>query len=128
MLDASLVFLPEPPENVRARGLTDGSILVAWDTLPGGAADHYAVYRSADGYGFGNPRKVASGASVQFAATDLDPRKPWFFYVTAINAGGESRPSVTVGACAGAGSRGRVLVVNGFDRVDRFLSARQDIG
>ena len=43
-----------------------------------------------------------------------------------MNEGGESFPSETLSACRVADEKGRVLIVNGFDRVSAPLSERND--
>ena len=55
-----LVYLPEPPSNVRAIANGSGQVVVSWSApgSGGSAATNYVVYRSTDGYGFGNPVSV----------------------------------------------------------------------
>ena len=62
-----LNFLPEPPANVRATGTVGGSIALRW-TAPlnvggSGAPTGYVIYRSTNGYGFGNPTTVGNVTS-----------------------------------------------------------------
>jgi fibronectin type III domain protein len=126
-----LNLLPEPPANVRAVADANGTIVISW-SVPGAGGDSpigYVVYRSMDGYGFGNPVPIAGGASTSVVLTSLPADMPIFFRVAAVNAGGESFPSETV-ACRRASNAGdaRVLFVNGFDRFDRTLNARQTAG
>lgn len=125
---APLVFLPEPPGNVRAFA-TSAGIVVAWSpSIPGGgsgAASGYVIHRSTNGFGFGHPVGVAGGVtSVLF--TNLAPDTAHFFRVAANNAGGESLPSAVVGCRRAANpALRRALVVNAFDRFDRTLNLRQ---
>jgi len=126
-----LNFLPEPPANVRAMADTNGAIVISWSApgAGGGNATGYVVYRSTDGYGFGNPAQVTGGGTTSLAFTNLPADTPIYLRVAAVNAGGESLPSETVG-CRRASdpSAPRVLFVNGFDRFDRMLDARETAG
>lgn len=126
----SLVFLPEPPTNVRALANDSGGIVVAWSppAAGGGAAAGYRVYRSTNGYGFGEPVSVAGGGTVTVVLTNLASDVAWFFRVSATNAGGESMPSETVGCRRASRNEARALIVNGFDRFERALAPRQTTG
>lgn len=126
---APLVFLPEPPGNVRATATTDG-IRISWSPpvaeFSTGAATGYVVYRCTDGYGFGQPVSVSGGASTSVTLTNLAADTDHYFRVAAVNAGGESFPSATVGCRRGSNSaQSRVLFVNAFDRFDRSTNLRQ---
>jgi hypothetical protein len=126
---APLEFLPEPPANVRATGATDGSITLQWDLAPGsggsGTPTGYVIYRSTDGRGFGNPITVSN--VTRHRLTGLAPGADHYFRVAAVNAGGESLPSETVGCRAPTSPPApRVLVVNAFDRFDRTTNLRQN--
>ena len=123
-------FLPEAPTNLRALGGTNGQIALAW-TAPailGGSQNptNYLIFRSTNGYGFGNP--VSVGNVTSWTLTNLSANTDFYFRVTGANAGGESMPSEVVG-CRTAVTNGapRVLVVNAFDRFDRTTNLRQDV-
>ena len=125
----ALNFLPEPPGNVRAIAATNG-IVVSW-TPPvaqagSGTAAGYVVYRSTDGYGFGEPVAVSGVGTLSMTLTNLGADTDFFVRVAAMNAGGESLPSETV-ACRRASDPATktALLVNGFDRFDRFINLRQ---
>ncbi len=125
----ALNFMPEPPGNVRA--VANGSnIVVSWAapvTQGGsGSATGYVVYRSTDGYGFGEPVGVSGAGTLSLLVTNLATDTDLFFRVAATNAGGESLPSETV-ACRRATDPAtkRVLLVNAFDRFERSLNLRQ---
>ncbi len=126
---APLVFLPEPPVNVRALATNHG-IRVAWSApvaqAGSGAATGFVVYRSTDGYGFGEPVGVAGAAATSLLLTNLATDATFYFRVAATNPGGESLPSETVGCRRAANpALRRALVVNAFDRFDRTLNLRQ---
>lgn len=126
---APLHFLPEPPQNVRVTN-SPVAVSVAWDP-PADAAtnavESYLVYRSKDGYGFGNPVSVP-GDQTHVLLTGLPRGQDTYFRVTAVNAGGESLPSAVAGCSPARGrSAPRVLFVNGFTQFDRFNSLRQTL-
>lgn len=127
--DAPLVFLPEPPGNVRA--LASGSnIVVSWSppVAQGGSggASGYLVYQSTNGYGFGKPIPTAA---TSLTLSNLPGNTSYYFRVAATNSGGESFPSETVGCLRATNpALARVLVVNAFDRFDRFINLRQTPG
>ena len=124
-----LDFLPEPPANVRASGAADGSITLNWDVPVSsgnsGAPTGYVIYRSANGYGFGNAITTSNVTTLKIAG--LAAGVDYYFRVSAVNAGGESMPSEVVGCRAPTTvATPRVLVVNGFDRFDRTTNLRQN--
>jgi hypothetical protein len=125
---APLAFVPEPPLNPAAAGEPGGGVRLSWGVprAGGGAVAGYRVYRSLDGYGFGGPWIVGSAATTNVVLGDVPADTDVYFRITAFNAGGESMPSETVG-CRWSSVPGtpRVLFVNAFDRLDRFLSPRQ---
>lgn len=102
-----LVLPPATPGAVRAVGGR-----VAWAAVEG--ATGYRVYQSADGVAFDDGRDVAEPS----AALDAP-----FARVTAVNAGGESRPSRVVGSAG----RGQVLVVAGFTRIDGAMLFAEEL-
>jgi len=122
----SLVFLPEPPVNVRVVA-TNGSALLAWAApvaqAGSGTATSYVVYASTNGYGFGPLMEVTNTFAV---VSCVEPGTAVYFRVSAVNAGGESMPSETVG-CRPPLQTGssRILYVNGFSRFERGLNLRQ---
>ncbi|HKI69955.1 MAG TPA: fibronectin type III domain-containing protein, partial [Verrucomicrobiae bacterium] len=124
-----LIFLPEPPTNVRAIGNTNGSIALSWaapiSVANSGAPTNYVIYQSTNGYGFGNP--ISVGDVTDFAITNLPVGVDYYFRVAAANAGGESLPSMVVGCRTPTpDSPTKVLYVNAFDRFDRFTDLKQD--
>ncbi|MDB6025348.1 MAG: hypothetical protein JWM68_1571, partial [Verrucomicrobiales bacterium] len=123
-----LTYLPEPPYNVRAIATNTG-ITISWNTpiasRRSGAATDYVVYRSTDGYGFGNPVSLGTNAT-SITLTNLPADTDLYFRVAAVNRGGESLPSEAVGCRRSSNfSDQRVLVVNAYSRLDRFMNLRQ---
>lgn len=123
-----LTFLPEPPQNPRA--IASGSnVVVSWSSpiaqSGSDTATGYLVYQSTNGYGFGNPVAVNS-ATTSLTFSNLAANTTYYYRIAATNAGGQSFPTETV-ACRFASNPGtpRVLVVNAFDRFDRFTNLRQ---
>ncbi len=118
-------YLPEPPQNLRVT--TSGAntnLSVAWDTPLsssgttgpyGNAATSYNVWTSTNGYGF-NLAGTTTGNSLSIAG---DTANVTYVRVTAVNAGGESLPSITAGAKPMLGRRAPILIVNNFSRLDR---------
>jgi len=124
-----LAFAPDTPRSVRAADLGDGSVRISWepplsDGARGDPATGYVVYRSANGYGFGNPLSVQGQTSVTI--TDLPPDQTLYLRVAATNAGGESMPSEVLAVRRRATpAQPRILIVNGFDRLRRQINAIQ---
>ncbi len=123
-----LNFLPEPPYNVRALATNDG-VRIYWNTplaqAGSGAATSYVVYVSTNGYGFGNPVTVSGGATASVTLTNITADTDYYFRVAAVNTGGESFPSETVGCRRTSNpAQSRVLFVNAFDRFDRTTNVR----
>lgn len=116
-------LLPEPPTHLAVRNLGNGTLRVSWqpppydtgDGLLGDPATGYLVSMSTDGYGFDNGT-ATTDTYLDF--TGLQEGDIFFFRVIATNAGGQSFPSEIGGAKVGS-EPASVLVVNGFDRLDR---------
>ena len=126
---APLMFVPEPPVNVRAVAV-EGGVKLSWSMQGsgGGSATGFRVYQSTNGYGFGTPVLVNGGFVASVTVSNFASDMPCFFRVAAVNAGGESMPSETVGCRRSGLGEARVLFVNGFDRFDRTLNVRQTAG
>jgi hypothetical protein len=126
-------LLPEPPQNFRVRNLGSGSLELSWDAPPynsgnnvfGDQATGYRVYQSANGYGFANGVAVSGTVHIIYGLT---PGQTYYFRVTATNDGGESFPTETLAARVTASGAAPLLIVNGFDRLDRFELVTQQIG
>ena len=132
---ANNALLPEPPTDVRVTQDASGNVTVRWsapvvDGIGGQAATGYRLYSSANGYGFDAGIAIAGGGTLSYTlpAGSIPPGSDAvYFRVSATNAGGESLPSSVVGVRRGAATAGRVLVVNGFSRLDRNLNVRQTL-
>jgi hypothetical protein len=126
---APLIFLPEPPGNVRAIGSFGGVVSLAWaapaSVANSGAPTNYLIYQSTNGYGFGNP--ISVGNVTSFTITNLPVGVDYYFRVAAANTGGESFPSAVVGCRPPLfGGSAKILYVNAFDRFDRTTDLKQN--
>jgi hypothetical protein len=127
----ALNFAPDSPTNVRARTQPNGDVILNWDAPAasdptGDAATGYIIESSVDGYGFDGGIVVPGGATTTYTipANQLQDNA-YYFRVLSTNSGGASPPSVVVGARKNPFGKSTILVVNGFDRFDRFLDPQQ---
>jgi len=118
---------PEPPTVVAARNVTDG-VEVRWAPpatdsidLGGHAATAYRVYQSEDGLAWDEGTETAD-VSHTF---NLPAGTTRYCRVAALNEGGESFPSDTVGARVGTAPP--ALIVNAFDRLDAAMDRSEDL-
>jgi hypothetical protein len=123
-------LLPEPPTNVRAIAGTDGAVTIHWtpsvvDNIGGSAASGYRVYVSTNGLSFDSGRVVNGGSTTSLKIGGLSTSQVYYFKVAATNAGGESKSSEVVASRARVGGTKQVLIVNGFDRIDRLEDQSQ---
>lgn len=81
---------------------------------PSAKPEGYVLYTRTDDKGWDNGQRIGSTA----CDIILEPDHMYSFKVTAVNRGGESFPSEVLAACVVSNSKGKVLVVNGFQRVD----------
>ena len=116
---------PTAPINVRAVSNASGQVTISWNAGPSsvvGVNDSlptaYRIYASTDGYGFDGGTLIAGGATTTATLSGYDPNVPYYFKVVALNSGGES-PGSEVAAALPSGGVKQVLIVNGFDRLDR---------
>ena len=124
-----LIYLPEPPNNPRATGSTNGSITLNWSppvsVASSGAPTNYWIYRSTNGYGFGNA--ISAGNVTNYTITNLAGGTDYYFRITAANEGGESFSSEVVGCRTPTyAASPKILFVNANDRYDRTLNLKQD--
>jgi len=119
-----LTLLPEPPAHLAVQNVGGGRVQIAWHPSPtdttdlvGDAASGYRVYTSTDGLGWSDG--VAVTGTTACTLTGLVQGQLLFVRVTATNDGGESFPTETLAARSpGAGGEAKVLLVNGFDRLN----------
>jgi N-acetylmuramoyl-L-alanine amidase len=124
-----LTFLPEPPQKAMMRNNGAGQIILEWQPGPidgpgplGDVATSYRVYTSTDGFGWNNPINVAG---TSYTLTGLLPKQLIYAKVTGVNAGGESFATPVLAARATTGIA-PILIVYGFDRIDRYGDIRQN--
>lgn len=122
-------LLPEPPREVEVHATGPTSAAVTWLPSPtdgvglvGDPATGYRVYRSRDGRGFD---AGTATAATSLALGGLAPGETLYLRVTATNAGGESLPSETLALRTPVGDEPTLLLVAGFDRLDRGLLVSQ---
>jgi MYXO-CTERM domain-containing protein len=124
----ALVLPPEAPSALRVENAGPGALRVSWrppvgDPASGAAPTAYRVFTSTNGLGF-DDGVVVEGESL--VLEDLPRAALRFVRVAAINEGGESLPTEVVGARLAASGAAPILVVGGFDRLDRFLMVRDE--
>jgi hypothetical protein len=121
----AIAYPSEPPQRVRVTNLA-GGMRVAWAPVAATsagpqAATGYRVYTSTDGRNFILAQSVAGYSNTQAVLTGIPQGEVKYVRVTATNAGGESSPSNVVAARATDGKTNPpVLIVDGYDRLDRF--------
>jgi hypothetical protein len=125
-----LVYLPEPPQKAMMRNSGVGQITIEWQPGPidgggplGDAATSYRVYTSRDGFGWSNPIEVAT---TSYTLTGLAPNQLIYAKITGVNAGGESFASPVLAARAAFFDPAHMLIVYGFDRIDRLGDTKQN--
>ena len=82
---------------------------------PSAIPDGYILYTRTDSAGWDNGQRI--GASTSCEVT-LQPGSIYSFRITAYNQGGESFPSEVLSAHIAPDSKGKILVINGFQRID----------
>ena len=123
------IYPPEPPTHLKVVADGPGELRVTWEApshgLPlGDPATSYRVYLSLDGRSYDGGWDVSGTEAV---VENVSGYEPIFLRVTAVNEAGESFPSPTQGAVP-TPTETRILVVDGFDRLDRSLLLYRDAG
>ncbi|WP_376792158.1 N-acetylmuramoyl-L-alanine amidase [Thermoflexus sp.] len=128
----SPVFLPEPPQAPVARQTGPGQVTLSWQPSPsdggrllGHPATAYKVYTSTDGFAWSDGVVVNS---TSYTLSGLPGGTTLFFRVTGLNAGGESFPTPVVGVRVGPWGAPRLLMVDGFDRLDAAMRPTESLG
>lgn len=111
------VVAPLPVDRFSAELCGGDSVLLRWhgvnDSLESSAVpEKYVVYTRIGDGAFDGGRIVADTSCYVLQK----PGEVYSYRVTAVNAGGESFPSETLSACRVPDERGRVMIINGFDR------------
>ena len=130
--DGTAVHLPpEPPTHLVVVPSPDGTVRLSWrappydtgDGLLGDPAERYRVYRTTGPLG---PFVLAGETEeTAFALDGVAPGETVFLRVTAVNAGGESFPTPVAVARPPRPGEPRILVVDGFDRLDAAALVRR---
>lgn len=123
-------LLPETPTHLLARTTAPGQVTISWAAPPAGgaggdAALSYKVYQSPNGRGFDNGT-VTNNTSLTISG--VQPGELRYFRVTALNAGGESFPTPVAAVRAPDSGSAALLLVDGFDRLDKSSMITQDDG
>ncbi|MDR2824683.1 MAG: xanthan lyase [Prevotellaceae bacterium] len=116
---SNYVVQPLPVNSVNCSFLNDNRLEIRWkptlDSIePTAAPEKFIVYKKINDDGFDNGVLVDTNI---FIINNLEKNKIYSFKITAVNSGGESFPSEIVSACQVKNSKGKVLIVNAFDRV-----------
>jgi hypothetical protein len=124
--------LPPAVSGVHAESPAPGSVTISWlppaaNSYAGDAATGYRIYASVNGYGFDGGTVISAATTNKITLSGYDPNTPYYFKVVAVNAGGESPGSEVVAVLPSGGAK-QLLVVNGFDRLDRALAPKQTFG
>ncbi|MBK8977429.1 MAG: N-acetylmuramoyl-L-alanine amidase [Planctomycetes bacterium] len=111
-------FAPEPPTALRVTQDGAGGLAVAW--LGSAGATGYTIEQSSDGKSFA---AVGSTATTAWSTGPLPAGSLLSFRVRSFNATGRSFPTEVL--TAGTSHRGtaELLLVQGFDRLDRYVKA-----
>ena len=113
------VVQPLPVSNFSIRfGKKKNTLELSWqgenDLLePTAQPKEYMVYTRVGYGGFDNGVLVSNPSYT----VKIEPGLVYSFKITAVNRGGESFPSEILSACKAKEEKGRVLIVNGFDRL-----------
>jgi hypothetical protein len=128
------VTVPSPPRDVSVTSTQNGNVVVRWSTglsstggfsgVNGSPATGFRVYASRNGYGFDGGTFVTGATTTFLTLTGYDSTIPYYFKVVAENTGGQSLASEVITATPNGGDR-QVLIVNGFDRIDRSQNFKQ---
>ena len=128
-----LTMLPGKVTQVRSETVGPGSVKVTWtapaaNSYNGDAATGYRIYGSTNGYGFDGGTYVAGGGTLTYTFNGLDANEgAYYFKVVAVNEGGEGAGSEVVAAIPAATAQ-KVLIVNGFDQLNRTQNPTQTYG
>ncbi|MEG2366170.1 MAG: xanthan lyase [Alistipes sp.] len=125
--DTPYVVQPLPVEAFSVEFAGDEEVFLRWnprvDSLETTAVPTaYVVYTRKQGEDFDNGHLV-EGTS---CTLPIERGQLYSFKVTAVNDGGESFPSEILTTYRASNEHGKVMIINGFDRVNAPLSLRDD--
>lgn len=123
--DMEYVVQPLPVKRFSAH-IVDKGVKLCWqpteDTSePTAMPDYYILYTRVGRGGFDTGRRV-DDTSIY---VEQRSGETYSYKITAVNRGGESLDSEIISACCVRRERGRVMIVNGFDRVSAPISRRE---
>ncbi len=124
-----LAFPPDVPTDVSVVNAGGGNVTISWSAPPsdgarGDAATGYVIYESSNGRGFGNPTVVGNVTSTTLSGLAAGETK--YYRITATNSGGQSMPSEVMAVRRPTSGTAEVLVVCGFDRLERYQNWVQE--
>ncbi len=114
-------FPPEPPVGLRVTQAPNRGLAVVWDSVSG--ATHYSIEQSPDGKGF---VQVAQTNQTAWTTAPLLHGTVLSFRVRAWNASGRSFPTEVLTAGTSHTKRAELLMVQGFDRLGRYVKAPEN--
>jgi N-acetylmuramoyl-L-alanine amidase len=115
------VFPPEPPTALRVTQDGLRGLRVAWDAAPG--ATSYSIEQSNDGKGF---VQVGTTSTTNWSTGALPHHTVLSFRVRAHNGSGRSFPTEVLTAGTDHRATAQVLLVQGFDRLDRYVKGPEN--
>lgn len=121
---STLALPPLAPNNIRTSVDRDGNVTVRWDapvssTMYGAAPTSYRVFASRDGYGFDGGATASTATRSLVIPREQVGTGTIYLKVASVNAGGLSETTGVAAVRVGDARFGRVLIVNGFDRLRR---------
>lgn len=121
------VVQPLPVEQLSARFVGKNVIEIHWEAVrdslePGAMPEQYRLYTREDDGEFDEGVMVHSNT----VHVTLQTGKIYSFKVGAVNKGGESFPSEIISACRAGFEKGRVMIINGFDRLAAPVGFQMD--
>lgn len=125
-----LIFPPDTPTGLWVNSTTSGSVFLGWDRpssspIVGDAPTGYALYRSTNGYGYIQTAEVSGADVTSILIPDAPEGDTVYYRVAARNAAGQSIWSEPVVLYKQPNRGPRVLLVNGFDRIDRLQNPKE---
>ncbi len=125
------VVQPLPVKNIYTT-LQNDTIKISWEGVndplePTANPKRYVVYKRENGGGFDNGTVV----NVPVFNSIIEKGKLYSYKITALNDGGESFPSEIVSLYSAPNEKGKILIINGFDKVSApysFASADKSTG